>query len=214
MTFTEVRILQSSIDLYPCLHARCEESFINPELLDLHIKDIHHTSSYTSSGWNISYSECVTTYYYVGRLIRDYPGSYLQKKLSEGYCAFEARNLADSEPGNDSEAYWNKSALEEVSSVSDGFITHMDPYLLDHGTHLLRFQIFPTLNMFRDQDSNFTSEDDVHQSSLEVNLCTYRDTSVMIDVRDDNEPTVSVLNGPLPARYLKYAAFFGRSGCI
>ena len=140
MTFTEVRILRSPIDLYPCLHARCEESFINLEQLDLHIKDIYHTSSYTFSGWNIPYFKCITTHYCVGRLIRIHPASYLQNKLSEGYCAFEARNLADPEFENDSGAYWNKSALGEVSSVSDGFITHMDPHLLDlsHSGHVPR----------------------------------------------------------------------------
>ena len=210
MTFTEVRILRSPIDLYPCLHARCEESFINPELLDLHIKDIHHTSSYTFSGRNIPYTECITTYYCVGRLIRNYPASYLQNKLSEECHAFEAPNLADPEFENDSGAYWNKSALGEVSSVSDGFITHMDPHLLDPRTHLSHFQIFPALDMFGDQNSDFTS-DNIHQSSLEVNFCTYGDTSVSTDVRDDNEPTVSVLNGLHPARYLIFTAFFGRS---
>ena len=179
--------------------------------MDLHIKDIHHTSSYTFSGWNIPYFECITTYYCVGRVIRNYPASYLQNKLSEGYCGFEARNLADPEFEIDSGAYWNKSALEEVSSVNDGFIAHMDPHLLDPRTHLSYFQIFPALDICRDQNSDFISEDNIHQSSSEVNICTYRDTSVSTDVRDDNEPTVSVLNDLHPARYLIFTAFFGRS---
>ena len=205
MTFTEVRILRSPIDLYPCLHARCEESFINPELLDLHIKDIHQTSSYTFSGCNIPYFEFTATYYCVGRLIRNYPASYPQNKLSEGYCAFEARNLADPEFDSDSGACWNKSTLEEEdSSVSDGFITHMGPHLLDPRTYLLHFQIFPTLDMFR------TQVDDVPQSSLEVNFGTYRDTSISTNVRDENEPTVSIPNGLHSAWSLISAAFFTR----
>ena len=179
--------------------------------MDLHIKDIHHISSYTLSGWNIPYFECKTTYYCVGHLIPTYPASYLQKKLSEGYCAFEARNLANPEFENDSGAHWNKSALEEVSSVSDGFICHMDHHLLDPRTHLSHFQIFPALDMFRDQNSDFTSEDNIHQSSLEANFCTYGDTSVSTDVRGDNEPTVSVLNSLHPGRYLILAASFGHS---
>lgn len=211
MIFTEVRILRSPIDLYPCLHARCEESFITPELLDLHIKNIHHTSSYTFSGCNIPYFEYTTTYYCVGGLIRNYPASYPQNKLSEGYCAFEARKVADPEFENDSGAYWNKSAPEEDSSVSDGFITHIDLRLLDPRTYLLHFQIFPALDMFRDQNSDFTSVDDVHQSSIEFNFCTYKGTSVPTNVRDDNEPTVSVLNGLHPGRSLISVAFFSRS---
>ena len=211
MTSTEVRVLQSPIDLYPCLHARCEKSFINPELLDLHIKDIHHTSSYTFPGLHIPYFERITTYYCVGRLIQNCPASFLQNKLFEEYCAFEARNLGDHEFDDYSGIYWNKSSLEEDSSVSDGFITHIDLRLLDPRTYLLHFQIFPAQDMFRDQNSDFTSVDDVHQSSIEFNLCTYRDTSVSTNVRDDNEPTVSVLYRPHPARSLIPAAFFDHS---
>ena len=87
----------------------------------------------------------------------------------------------------------------------------MDPHLLDPRTHLSHFQISPTLDMLRDQNRNFTSEDNIHQSSFEVSFYTYKDTSVSTNIRDDNEPTVSVLNSLHPARYLIFTAFFGRS---